>query len=176
MRSFIILISTVAVAAAQWPPPKAPAVSGADGYVEIPNAALAPTKTSTYRAIFDATRPADKPTELLPALNMAGSELNALAATNVPLNNAKFAVVFHGPTVDGILDEAHYNAKFGTSNPNLRAIAAMKKRGVEFFVCGQFLAAERIEPKTLLPEVTVAADALLVLIHYQNNGYALVSF
>jgi intracellular sulfur oxidation DsrE/DsrF family protein len=176
MRSFIILISTLAVTAAQWPPPKASAVSGADGYVEIPNAALAPTKTSTYRAIFDATRPADKPTELLPALNMAGSELNALAATNVPLNNAKFAVVFHGPAVDGILDEAHYNAKFGTSNPNLRAIAAMQKRGVEFFVCGQFLAAERIEPKSLVPEVTVAADALLVLIHYQNNGYALVSF
>jgi intracellular sulfur oxidation DsrE/DsrF family protein len=176
MRSFIILISTLAVAAAQWPPPKAPALAGADGYVEIPGAALAPTKNSTYRAIFDATRPADKPTELLPALNMAGSELNALTTASVPLANAKFAVVFHGPAVDGILDETHYNAKFGASNPNLKAIVEMKKRGVEFFVCGQYLAAEKIEPKTLLPEVTVAADALLVLIHYQNNGYALVSF
>jgi intracellular sulfur oxidation DsrE/DsrF family protein len=144
--------------------------------VEIPNAALAPTKTSNYRAIFDATRPADKPSELLPALNMAGSELNALAALKVPVTNARFAVVFHGPAVDGILDEAHYNAKFGTSNPNLKAIAEMKRRGVEFFVCGQYLAAEKIHPKTLLPEVTVAADALLVLIHYQNNGYALLSF
>jgi intracellular sulfur oxidation DsrE/DsrF family protein len=176
MRSFIILISTLAVAAAQWPPPKAPALAGADGYVEIPGAALAPTKNSTYRAIFDATRPVDKPTELLPALNMAGSELNALTTASVPLANVKFAVVFHGPAVDGILDETHYNAKFGASNPNLKAIVEMKKRGVEFFVCGQYLAAEKIEPKTLLPEVTVAADALLVLIHYQNNGYALVSF
>jgi intracellular sulfur oxidation DsrE/DsrF family protein len=52
----------------------------------------------------------------------------------------------------------------------------MKRRGVEFFVCGQYLAAEKIEPKTLLLVVTVAADALLVLIHYQNNGYALLSF
>jgi len=43
-------------------------------------------------------------------------------------------------------------------------------------VCGQYVAAETIEPKSLVPEVTVAADALLVLIHYQNNGYALVSF
>jgi len=96
--------------------------------VEIPNATLAPTKTSTYRAIFDASRPADKPTELLPALDMAGSELNALATANVPLANAKFAIVFHGPAVDGILDEAHYKAKFGTSNPNLKAIAEMKKQ------------------------------------------------
>jgi hypothetical protein len=39
MKTFIILISTITLAAAQWPPPKAPAVSGADGYVEIPNAA-----------------------------------------------------------------------------------------------------------------------------------------
>ena len=176
MKIVTILILTITLAAAQWPPPKAPAVSGADGYVDIPNAALAPAKNSIYRAIFDATRPADKPTELLPALNMAGSELNALATASVPLANAKFAVVFHGPAVDGILDEAHYNAKFGTSNPNLKAIAEMKKQGVEFFVCGQYLAAEKIEPKTLVPNVTVASDALLVLIHYQNNGYALVSF
>ena len=176
MKTFIILISTITVAAAQWPSPKAPAVPEADGYVEIPNAALAPTKNSTYRAIFDATRPADKPTELLPALNMAGSELNALATANVPRANAKFAVVFHGPAVDGILDEAHYKAKFSTSNPNPKAISEMKKQGVEFFVCGQYLAAEKIDPKSLVPEVTVAADALLVLIHYQNNGYALLSF
>ena len=35
-------------------------------------------------------------------------------------------------------------ASFGTSNPNLKAIAEMKKSGVEFFVCGQYLAAEKI--------------------------------
>ena len=97
MKTFIILISTITLATAQWPPPKATAVSGSDGYVEIPNAALAPTKISTYRAIFDATHLADKPTELLPALNMAGSELNALAAANVPMANAKFVVVFSRP-------------------------------------------------------------------------------
>ena len=176
MKAFLILISSATLASAQWPLPKAPAVSGADGYVDIPNAALAPTKNGTYRAVFDATRAAEKPTDLLPALNMAGSELNALAATNLPLANAKFAVVFHGPAVDGILDEPHYKARFGTSNPNLKAIAEMKKSGVEFFVCGQYLAAEKIAPKSLTPDVTLAADALLVLIHYQNQGYAALSF
>jgi intracellular sulfur oxidation DsrE/DsrF family protein len=45
-----------------------------------------------------------------------------------------------------------------------------------FFVCGQYLAVEKVEPRTLLPEVSVAADVLLVLIHYQNNGYASLSF
>ena len=41
-----------------------------------------------------------------PALNMAGSELNALAVAHVPMEKAKFVVVFHGSAVDGILDEA----------------------------------------------------------------------
>ena len=80
------------------------------------------------------------------------------------------------PAVDGILDEPHYKARFGMSNPNLKAIAEMKKSGVEFFVCGQYLAAGRIAPKSLTPDVPLAADALLVLIHYQNRGYALLSF
>jgi hypothetical protein len=100
---------------------KAPAVPEADGYVEIPNVAAAPTKSSKYRAVFDTTRSADKPTALLPALNMAGSELNALATVNAPLRNAKFAIVFHGPAVDGILDDEHYKAKFGTTKPKLEA-------------------------------------------------------
>jgi len=79
MKPLIILLASAIAVSAQWPAPKAPAVSEADGYVEIPNVALAPTKNSTYRAVFDATRLADKPTALLPALNMAGSELNALS-------------------------------------------------------------------------------------------------
>ena len=61
-------------------------------------------------------------------------------------------------------------AGFGTSNPNLKAIAEMKKSGVESFVCRQYLAAEKIAPKSLTADVTLAADALLVLIHYQNPG------
>jgi intracellular sulfur oxidation DsrE/DsrF family protein len=176
MKMLIILIASTISAAAQWPPPKFPAVPQADGYVEIPNVALPPTKDSKYQAIFDATRPADKPTQLVPAVNMAGSELNAIAAANVSLSNAKFAIVFHGPAVDGILDNDHYKAKFGTDNPNLKVIAEMKKEGVEFFVCGQYLAGEKIDPKTVTRDVTVAADALLVLMQYQNKGYALMSF
>ncbi len=176
MKTTIIVIATVTAAAAQWPPPKSPAVPQADGYVEIPNVALPPNRGSKYYAIFDATRLADKATELMPALNMAGSELNALAASNVPLSNAKFAVVFQGRAVDGILDNKHYKVKFGIDNPNLKVIAQMKKQGVEFFVCGQYLAGEKIDPKSLTPDVTVAADALLVLMTFQNKGYALMSF
>jgi len=159
-----------------WPAASAPAVPDADGYAVIANAALPPTRQSVYKAVFDATQAAAEPGKLVPALNMAGSELNALAASHVPLANARFAVVFHGAAMIGILRDEAYRAKFGIANPNLDAIRTMKAAGVEFFVCGQNLAADNVDPATLVPEVKVASDALLVLMTYQNRGYALLSF
>jgi intracellular sulfur oxidation DsrE/DsrF family protein len=177
-RAISILIAglTTPVLVAQWPAPKAPVISEADGYVIIPQAAVPPDRAHVYKAIFDATRAADKPTQLLPALNMAGSELNAFAVAGVSPQNAKFALVFHGPAIDGILDDAHYREKFGVSNPNLKVLSQLKKSGAELFVCGQNLANDKINPKTLSPDVKVASDALIVLMTYQNNGYSLLSF
>src|ERR1700756_3707025 len=141
MKTSFILMLALSSASAQWPEAKAPAIREADGYVAIPSATLSPNKDTKYRAVYDATHPASKATELVPAINMAASELNALAVAQVALSNAKFALVFHGAAVDGILDSEHYKAKFGTENPNLKVISEMKKAGVEFFVCGQYLAA-----------------------------------
>ena len=177
MRAIAILIATLSTSVpAQWPAPKAPLITDADGYVTIPQAAVPPDKAHVYKAVFNATSAAEKPSELLPALNMAGSELNAFAVAGVPLQNAKFAIVFHGPAINGILDDAHYREKFGVSNPNLKVLSQLKKCGVEIFVCGQNVATDKIDPKTLSPDVKVASDALIVLMTYQNNGYSLLSF
>ena len=148
----------------------------ADGFAIIAHAAVPPTKQRVYKAIFDATQAASDPARLLPALNMAGSELNALAASGIALSHAHFAVVFHGAAINGILRDAAYQAKYGVANPNLATIRKMKDAGVEFFVCGQNLAGDNIDPATLVPEVAVASDALIVLMTYQNQGYALLSF
>lgn len=161
---------------AEWSAPSAPVIPEADGYVAIPNVAKAPSKSRTYKAIFDATQGADSPSHILPALNMAGSELNALGASGIPLTNAKFVVAFHGAALDGILDDEHYRAKFGVPNPNLPVLAEFKKAGVELFACGQNLAFVNMDPATISTDVTVASDALLVLMEYQNEGYALLSF
>jgi intracellular sulfur oxidation DsrE/DsrF family protein len=163
-------------ATAQWGKPVARVIPDADGYVHIPNAAVQPDKKRIYRAVYDATRFPKEPGQLVPALNMAGSELNAFDAAGVPLRNARFAIVFHGAAINGILDDAHYQTKFGRSNPNLKVLADLKKAGVEIFVCGQNLIAENIDPKIISPDVTVASDALIVLMAYQDDGYALMSF
>jgi intracellular sulfur oxidation DsrE/DsrF family protein len=161
---------------AEWPPPQAPVVPAADGFVVIPNAAVPPDPGRAYRAVFDATRSADKPTQLLPTLNMAGSELNAFGVARVPREKVKLVVVFHGAALNGILDDAHYRAKFGVANPNLPVLEQFRKAGVGLYVCGQNLAFEHVDPRSLSPAVTVASDALIVLITYQNRGYAILSF
>jgi len=175
-----MLIGAAAVAGApaarRWPVPRTPVVSGADGYAAIPGAAVPPTKTRTYKAIFDATRAADKPAELAPAINNAASELNAFGVAGVPAARVKLAVVFHGPAMAAILDDAHYRAKYGVANPNLPVLRQMKKAGTELFVCGQNLVADDVDPRSLTPEVRIASDALIVLMTYQNDGYALISF
>ena len=169
-------VVTVSSAAAEWAAPVAPAIPQADGYVAIPNAAVQPSRSRIYRAIYDATLPAGTPGQILPALNMAGSELNVLVGAGIPARNARFAVVFHGAAVAGILDDRHYRARYRMSNPNLPVLAEMRRQGVELFVCGQYLAAEHIDPATLSPDVKVATDALIVLMAYQNDRYALLSF
>jgi intracellular sulfur oxidation DsrE/DsrF family protein len=161
---------------ADWPAPQSPAIPAADGYVAISGVAVPPDPQSTYRAIFDATQAATDPAQILPALNMAGSELNAFQVAGVPNKNVKFVVAFHGDALDGILDAAHYRAKFGISNPNLPVLEQFKKAGVELYVCGQNLAFAKIDPNTLSQDVTLASDALIVLMTYQNRGYALLRF
>ena len=159
-----------------WPAPVAPAIPEASGYVAIPGAAVMPESGRMYHAVFDATRAAEAPEQILPALDMAGSELNLLAATGMPKAHTRFVVVFHGPAVDGILDDAHYRGKYGVANPNLAALSGMRKAGVELFVCGQHLAFAHDDPATLSPHVRVASDALIVLMTYQAQGYTLLSF
>ena len=180
IRLFILFaflfVFAVASPAQNWPEPKALAIPQADGYVVIPKAAVSPDSRTVYKSIFDGTRIAAKPENILPAINAVGGVLNDLEVGKVPKRNRQFAIVFRGAAVDGILDDGHYRAKYGISNPNLPVLAALRKQGVELFVCGQHLAAEHIDPKTLSPEIKVASDAYLVLINYQNRGYALMLF
>jgi intracellular sulfur oxidation DsrE/DsrF family protein len=153
-----------------------PVISEADGFVVIPTAKMQPDKNHVYKAIYDATKDSKDPSQILPALNMAGSELNALAVSHVPLANAKFVIVFHGAAIFGILDNASYKKKYGVNNPNLKVLSKFKKAGSQLFVCGQNLLSENIDLKTVSPDVTIASDALIVSMTFQNAGYALMSF
>jgi len=163
-------------AGADWPPPLPPMIPGAFGFVPIPGAAVAPDPSHAYKVIFDTTRAAAKPDLPADGILFAATDLSALRGQGVAPANTKFALIFHGRAIDAILDNAHYHARFGIDNPNLAMLAGLKKAGAEIFVCGQSLAAIGIDPAALSADVTVASEAFIVLITYQNDGYAVLQF
>ncbi len=159
------------------PPVPVPAmISGALPYVPVPGAVAAPDKSRTYKVIFDITRAASKPEQPVEGVLFAATDLSALRGQGVPPSNTRFALIFHGPAVDGLLDNASYQAKFAMSNPNLAMLSQLRRAGAEILVCSQFLGAMQIDPGKLTPDAALAAEAFITLITYQNNGYALLQF
>jgi intracellular sulfur oxidation DsrE/DsrF family protein len=173
MKAFIsvatLLSILVGTASAQE---QFPVIKDVGGYWALPQAAMQPDKAHVYKAVIDATHAADKPTELAPGLEDAAALVNGLAAGGVPAANRKLAVVFYGPAANAVLNNESYRQKHGVDNPNLKVIAELRRAGVELFVCGQLLQVRKIDVGKVVPEVTIATDAFIVLVTYQNNGYA----
>jgi intracellular sulfur oxidation DsrE/DsrF family protein len=171
--AFVIL----AQSAAAGPHDAAQPVTEADPYVAVPGATFLADNRHAYRVVFEARHGADKPDQLAPAVNMAGTELNTLAAHRVRRENVRFVVVFHTqPSDEAVLDNAHYRARYGIDNPNLPALAALKREGVELYVCGQELLADGVPLNAVTPDVTIAEDGVVVLMTYGSQGYAHLTF
>ena len=87
----------------------------------------------------------------------------------------KIAAVCHGDADKAVLSDAAYVARFKvTANPNLPLIRALKKAGVEVFVCGQSLHDLGFKAEEVAEEVPVADAAMLVLVNKQADGYAYI--
>jgi intracellular sulfur oxidation DsrE/DsrF family protein len=166
------LVVVLAMAAAQSE--QRPVIKEARGYWPLPKAAVQPDKTRDFKVIFDATRAGAKPEDLVPALEDAAQLLNQLGATELPAPQRRIAIIFHGPSVSGILDDASYKEKYGIANPNLKLIHALHEAGVELFVCGQFLHFRQIDPAQVVSDVQLATSGMIVLVTYQNRGYGLL--
>jgi intracellular sulfur oxidation DsrE/DsrF family protein len=174
IQIIVVITNTVAE---PLPEPAKPFSAEAYGWVVVPDAALMPDKQHTYRAIFSATKGASSVTELIPAINFTATELNALIAAGATTGNANFVIDFHGTDADvGLLDNLHYKAKYGVDNPNLKVLSELKGAGVKLFVCSQQLLADHVDFKSLTPDVTIASDGLIVLMTFQNQGYAFLPF
>jgi intracellular sulfur oxidation DsrE/DsrF family protein len=172
----ISLLGATMANCADAPSPVPAMISGAYPYVAIPGAAAAPDKSRIYKVIFNVTKASAKPEEPVEGVLFAATDLSALRGQGVPASNTKFALIFHGPAVDGLLDNASYRAKFGVSNPNLAMLSALKRAGADVLVCSQFIGAMKIDPAKLTPDAAFASEAFITLITYQNNGYAVLEF
>lgn len=152
-------------------------VQGVDPYVAVPGSTFLADNDHDYRVIFEARRGAEKPDQIVPAVNMAGTELNTLAAHGVRRQNVHFVLVFHTkPSDDAVLSNARYRAKYGIDNPNLPVLAELRRQGVQIFVCGQEMLADGEPLDAVSPDVTLAEDGVVVLMTFGAQGYAHLTF
>ena len=154
-----------------------PVIKGAGGAIPLPNAAVQPAKNKQYKVLFDITKGAENPKDILPGLDHASRLLNVLSLSGVPAKNIHMVLVFHGAaTTIGSMNNETYQAKFHVDNPNAPVLKQLREAGAEIYVCGQAMHALHFTDSEVLPDVKVATAAVVVLVVYQNNGYALMPF
>ena len=169
-----LLVLGLLPAAAMAADNPAPPITAAGAFHLVPHAAYLPDRNATYKVVFAMTKPGDKPDHVNPALERVARTVNLYAAAGVPLDHLKFVAIAYGPATALVLDDAHYRAKFGVANPNLAAIAQLRKAGVTVAVCGQAVIENHFEDAWVAKDVEVALSALTTITELQQQGYALM--
>lgn len=166
-----VLPTTAARAAGFW---STPTIHGYGKIHYLAHAAYKPRPGETYKIVFGLTKGAKKPDQVNPALDHVARAVNLYVAAGVPLDHLKFVAVAAGPATPLALDNAHYRAKFGVDNPNLKLIDELRKAGVDVSVCGQAVAEHHFEYAWISHEVTLALSALTTVTTLEHRGYSLV--
>jgi intracellular sulfur oxidation DsrE/DsrF family protein len=151
-----------------------PAIKDGGQMHPLPNAAIQPDRNQTYKTVFSVTKAASDPKDLNDALDHVARAVNVFVSAGVPLDHLKFVVVVHGPALPLVLNNASYQKRFSTDNPNLKLIQELTAAGVQIVVCGQAMAAMKYDASELNPDIKVALSALSSIIILQQQGYALM--
>lgn len=151
-----------------------PAIAGYGRMHPLPKAAYKPAAGQTYRIVFALTAAPKTPGEVNPALDRVARTVNLYVASGVALSRLKFVAVAYGPATPLALDDAHYRAAYGVSNPNLPLIGLLRKAGVDVAVCGQAVAEHQYEYDWVDSSVTLALSALTTITSLEQQGYHLM--
>lgn len=149
-----------------------PVIAGMGGVVRIENAVEKPQPGA--KVVLDVTADA-KPGDVNKGLERAARLLNLYGVESLSAADVRIVVVLHGGATKSALSDEFYGPRFGVDkNPNLPLIGQLRQAGVEVFVCGQALNYKGFPESTVVPDVSVAAAALTVIVNRQLNGYACV--
>ena len=98
-------------------------------------------------------------------------------AAGVPARDVHIVLIFHGPSLNDLLNASAYAARNdGKANASADAVAALIGAGVEFVVCGQSAAGLGLKKTDLLPGVKLSLSAITAHALYQQRGYTLNPF
>lgn len=136
--------------------------------------AYQPEKGATYKIVFALTKGPKTPADVNPALDHVARTVNLYVAAGVPVSHLKFVAIAYGEATTIALSDAAYQAKFGTKNPNLPLIAALRHDGVDVAVCGQAVAEHHFNYSDVDKSVTTALSGLTTVTTLEHKGYTLM--
>jgi intracellular sulfur oxidation DsrE/DsrF family protein len=140
----------------------------------LPDAAFKPDPKRSYKIVFSITQASPSQDKMNPALDSVARTVNLYVAAGVPLSHLKMVAIVYGAATPLALDDAHYRATFGMSNPNLPIIAELKKAGVIVAVCGQAVAKFHYDDSWISNDVTLALSGLTTVTVLESDGYVLM--
>ncbi|KGI77701.1 sulfur reduction protein DsrE [Oleiagrimonas soli] len=153
-----------------------PTIHGYGKIHYMPDAAYKPDPHATYKIVFALTKGPKSPDQVNGSLDHVARAVNLYVASGVPLDHLKIVAVASGAATPLALDNAHYRAKFGVDNPNLKLIEELRKAGVDVSVCAQAVAEHHFEYGWVSKQVTLALSGLTTITVLQQQGYALAPF
>lgn len=142
------------------------------GVIKSKAKALKYDRDLNYRVVVDVTDAVKDSTRIIRPLREVARTYNLNIANGVPKRKMKMAVVIHGGAINAILNEEAYQAKYGVPNPNILAIKAFKKAGIEIYVCAQILSFRQVPEENILKDVDLAISAKTALITLDQMGYS----
>lgn len=166
------MVASVTGASAAEPEWVYPTIQGFGKMAALPNAAMQPSKSDSYKVVFNLT-PGGDPDKFNAALDRVARTVNIFSSAGVPLSHLHFIVVIHGPATPIVMKNDPYRQKFSMDNPNVPLIAALTKAGVKVVVCGQALAYNHIDHEAVNPEVEITLSAISDVIILEKEGYVL---
>ena len=146
------------------------------GIYAIPEATVTPDPSLEYKLAIDVVSGSEVPDSLAAGLYNVARMLNLLSVGGVPDENVEVVLAIHGGATFAVVNDAAYREQYGTDNPNLPLIRALKEAGVKVTVCGQSLIGRGIPTDAVAEEVEVATSMLTTVAMYQMRGYGLLRF
>lgn len=153
-----------------------PVIEGFGHVWDVENIDFETDTNKVYKVIFDIYNTPEDNTSVNPQINTVARFINMHVAAGVPLEQLEVAAVFHNKASKDILQNSHYQQRFGVSNPNESLIQQLMNNNVKLLFCGQSSYSRNIPKEEIIENIQLALSAMTAILSYSDNGFTLIRF
>lgn len=151
-----------------------PAITAAGRIHQMPRATYRPNRRRVHKVVFAVTQASREPERASPGLVRVARAVNLYAAGGVPQRRLRLIAIIYGPATAAVLEDARYRKQFGSVNPNLPVIRALRNQGVTIAVCGQAIAGAGYTPDWVSKDAELVFSGITAIDELQQQGYVLM--